>query len=261
MQSRRGSRGQRGRGAEPGAERRALGYTRVSTSEQARSGLGLSAQEERIRAYAAMTGLELVDIVREEGVSGGAPLAERPAGGILLQRLRSGAASHLVALKLDRLFRDAGDALVQTRAWDRQGIALHFLDLGGQALNTASPMGRMFLTLTAGFAELERNMIGERTAQALAQKRQRGEKTGGDVPYGYSLGTDRRTLVPVAREQAAIRKALELEAEGCSLRAIGEALAVAGHAPRGERWYANTVLRILRRRDQLAPGLPCGVET
>jgi DNA invertase Pin-like site-specific DNA recombinase len=239
----------RNRQAQAGAERRALGYVRCSTAEQARSSLGLGAQEERIRGYAAAAGLELVDIFGEEGVSGSVPLGDRPGGAILLERLRSGEARHLVALKLDRLFRDAGDCLGQTRAWDRQGIALHFLDLGGQALYTASAMGRMLLTLASAFAELERNMIGERTAQALSLKRQRGEKTGGDPPYGFALGPDGRTLVPVAGEQVIIAKARKLEAQGLSLRGIGAALAKAGHAPRGGRWYPTTVARLLRQPD------------
>src|SRR6266576_5058844 len=71
-------------------------------------------------------------------------------------------------MKLDRLFRDAEDALRQTKAWDRTGISLHLVDIGGQSMNTGSAMGRMFLTLMAGFAELERNLIAERTTAVLA---------------------------------------------------------------------------------------------
>ena len=59
---------------------------------------------------------------------------------------------------LDRLFRDAEDALRQTKAWDKAGIALHLVDMGGSGMNTASAMGRMFLTLMA--AELERKPGG-----------------------------------------------------------------------------------------------------
>lgn len=63
------------------------------------------------------------------------------------------------------------DALNETRPWGRQGVAMHLLDMGGQAINTASAMGRMFLTMTGGFAELERNLIAERTRTALQHKR------------------------------------------------------------------------------------------
>ena len=154
----------------------AVAYLRVSTAEQAQSGLGLAAQEERIRAYATMTGLDLVAVVRDEGVSGGNPIATRDGGVEMIRLVRTRKVTHVIALKLDRLFRDAADCLTQTRSWDRAGVALHLLDMGGQAINTATAMGRMFLTMAAGFAELERNLIGERTASALQVKKSRREK-------------------------------------------------------------------------------------
>lgn len=75
---------------------------------------------------------------------------------------------------LDRLFRDAEDALRQTKAWDKAGIVLHLMDMGGTSINTASAMGRMLLTLMAGCAELDRILVAERTASVLAHKKQHG---------------------------------------------------------------------------------------
>jgi DNA invertase Pin-like site-specific DNA recombinase len=75
---------------------------------------------------------------------------------------------------LDRLFWDAEDALRQTKAGDKAGIALHLVEMGGTSMNTASAMGRMFLTLMAGCAELERNLVAERSASVLAHKKQQG---------------------------------------------------------------------------------------
>src|SRR5579871_2418172 len=126
---------------------RALCYVRVSTLEQSKFGFSLDAQEQRLRAYCQVAGLEVVDLIREEGVSASIPLAKRPAGAKLLDGLRDaigGGIGHVVCLKLDRLFRDAEDALRQTKAWDKAGIALHLVDMGGHSLNTGSAMGRMF---------------------------------------------------------------------------------------------------------------------
>src|SRR5262245_57091471 len=94
---------------------RAVAYVRVSTEEQAREGVSLDAQEARLRAYCAAAGLELVTLVREEGVSGSIPLAERPGGAELLRHLAEQNVAHVLALKLDRLFRDAADCLSQSR--------------------------------------------------------------------------------------------------------------------------------------------------
>ena len=59
---------------------KAAAYIRVSTDEQARTGVSLEAQEEKLRAYCKMTGLDLVRVIREEGVSAAKPLASRPGG-------------------------------------------------------------------------------------------------------------------------------------------------------------------------------------
>ena len=115
---------------------KAVCYIRVSTEEQAREGVSLEAQEERLRAYCKMTGLEVVEMIREGGVSATKLLKDRPGGKILTELINNKKANHVVAFKLDRLFRNAEDALQQTREWDKKGVTLHLVDMGGQALNT-----------------------------------------------------------------------------------------------------------------------------
>jgi hypothetical protein len=62
----------------------AIGYARVSSEEQAESGLGLEAQRQRIIAFCDMKGLRLAEVYEDAGVSGGKPLSSRPAGSRLL---------------------------------------------------------------------------------------------------------------------------------------------------------------------------------
>ncbi len=87
----------------------AIGYIRCSTHEQADSGLGLDAQNQRIRAYCTLKDLDLTDIITDAGVSGGKPLAKREGGQRLLATLKQRKASAVVMMKLDRGFRDARD--------------------------------------------------------------------------------------------------------------------------------------------------------
>jgi DNA invertase Pin-like site-specific DNA recombinase len=185
-----------------------MGYVRVSTQEQAGQGVSLDAQEARIRAYAIMRGLDLVAVVTEAGVSAGRyTLDEREGGARVLAAVHRGEVRHVIALKLDRLFRNTIDCLTTVQAWDRAGVSLHLVDMGGASLDTASAMGRMFLTMAAGFAEMERNLTAERTAAALSRKREKGEKTGGSIPFGYDVqpGPDgTRCLVANAQEQATV---------------------------------------------------------
>jgi hypothetical protein len=64
----------------------ALGYVRVSSDEQAESGVGLDAQRQRIRAYCELKELQLAAIFDDPGVSGGKPVGSRPAGSRLLEK-------------------------------------------------------------------------------------------------------------------------------------------------------------------------------
>jgi len=221
---------------------RALCYVRVSTVEQSKFGFSLDAQEERLRAYCQMAGLEVMELVREEGVSASIPLAKRPAGSKLLQWMNNGV-GHVVCLKLDRLFRDAEDALRQTKAWDKAGVSLHLVDMGGQSLSTGSAMGRMFLTLMAGCAELERNLVAERTASVLAHKKQQG-KVYNHTPFGFERAGDR--LIVAAAEMAMVRLMHKRREDGWSLAMIADAFN-ADHIPgkNGGKWYGRTVKNIL----------------
>lgn len=208
-----------------------IAYVRVSTEEQANEGVSLDAQQARIRAYCAMRGLELAEVVIDAGVSGYKALDAREGGRRVLDMVRTRKVGAVVALKLDRLFRNCADCLDVTAGWDRHGVALHLVDLGGQAVDTSSAMGRFFLTVMAGAAELERNQIAERTSTAMQHKASRGELVG-SVPYGFALAADGVHVEPVASEQAVIAAARELRAAGLSLRAVAAELASRGHLSR-----------------------------
>ena len=225
---------------------RAAAYIRVSTEEQANEGVSLDAQEATLRAYCAMRGLDLEEVVVDAGVSAGKPLVTRDGGAKLLDLVRRGKVQAVVTYKLDRLFRDASDCLQVTAAWDKAGVALHLVDLGGQSVDTSSAMGRFFLTIMAGAAEMERNLIRERTAAAMAHKAARREYTGGQVPYGWNLDADGVHITPNPAEQAIIGAARTLREQGLSLRKVGGALAAEGMLPRsGGHWHAKTVQDLL----------------
>lgn len=223
---------------------KAVCYVRVSTGEQALQGVSLEAQEEKLRAYCSLQGLEIVDFVREEGVSASKPLHTRPGGSRVVEAVSGKKAFHVVALKLDRLFRDAIDALTMTKEWDRMGASLHLVDMGGQTINTSTAMGRFFLSTMASFAELERNLIAERTSLALTHKKNHGEAYG-PTPMGYDRAGD--MLEANAEELGLIREMRSRRESGESLRNIASWLNASG-APtkKGGRWHASTVAYVLQ---------------
>ena len=125
-------------------------YIRVSTDEQARQGVSLEAQEERLLAYCTMRDLEVAGVIRDEGVSAFKHLDTRPGGAELLALIAKAEAAHVVTLKLDRLFRNAADALAQTEEWNRAGVAPAArirIPLGAPALSPARTRGHLEMSL------------------------------------------------------------------------------------------------------------------
>lgn len=242
------------RNVDTGKATRVIGYARVSTAGQSEDGVSLDAQEARIRGYCAGRGLDLVELVREGGESGGTPFAARPAAGRIVEAVAAGAIGGVVTCKLDRLFRDACDCLNVTKEWDAQGVALHILDMN---VDTGSPMGRMFLTMAAGFAELERRMIGQRTSDALRQVKAEGGRIGrpglGEAFTDDTDANGRRMLAPVADEAETVTRILALRASGHTLRDIAGTLTAEGRkTKRGGKWQAETVNKVLARAGAVA---------
>jgi DNA invertase Pin-like site-specific DNA recombinase len=203
----------------------AYGYIRVSTAEQAADDKSsLAAQRHKITCAAGMADLPLASIFEEPGVSGGKPLADRPAGAALIAALRPG--DTVIVAKLDRAFRNAADALATAEAWKAQGVNLIVADMGAEPV-TQNGVSKMFFGMLALVAEFERERIKERLAEGRAGKASKGGHVGGSAPFGYRVeGSGREArLVPIPDQQAALATMRALAAEGASLRSIAAAVA------------------------------------
>lgn len=223
------------------ANNKAVGYVRVSTALQDCS---LEVQTAKIAAYCALNGLHLVETLIESSVSGKTQLCARPQGKRIAEYIDDDC-TNVVAMKLDRLFRNAADALNQTEEWNRADIALHLVDMGGSSLNTRSAIGRMMLTMMAGFAEFERNMIAERTTAALQHKKATGLVYSGVTPYGKQR-TSAGLLIDEQSEQIAIVEMIRLRESGLSYQSIADELTCNDVPTKtGATWHATTVKKIL----------------
>lgn len=223
----------------------AVAYVRVSTEEQSREGVSIDAQIERVQAYATMRGLTLQGIFREQGVSAKIALATRPEGAKLVAAVGKRKARNVIVVKLDRLFRNASDALNQTAEWDKAGCSLHVIDMGGSAIDTTSAMGRMFFTMAAAFAEMERNLISERTTSALRHIKATGGAYCAVTPLGYERIGD--NFVANDAELAVVNRIRAMRQQGISLRQIAatfnEELVP---TKRGGKWHLVTIQQVLR---------------
>lgn len=234
----------------------AIGYVRVSTQEQATEGVSLDAQCDRLRAYCKLHAIKLIDIKADEGISGGT--LERPALQAALQMLRRGRANTLIVVKLDRLSRSLRDVctLVADYFSDER---FHMLSLCGM-VNTHSAAGRMVLMNLANYAQFEREMISERTRDALRHLKSQGVRLG-PAPYGYALSDEvdangRRILVPIPDEQEVVSKIRGMRAEGLKLHQIARRLNEAKIPARRDGVWRAQRLSIVLRRDGTKPVLP-----
>lgn len=149
---------------------RAAIYTRVSTAEQ-----NTERQISDLTAYAARQGWKIVQIYEDQGISGAKGTAERPGLEAALKGAQRHAYDILMVWSLDRLARSTINALdiLKVLTNNQRHLYMHTL-----AVDTSTPMGTMFFTIVAAFAELERAQIVERVNSGIARAKAKGQRFG-----------------------------------------------------------------------------------
>ena len=217
----------------------AIGYIRVSTDGQAQDGVSLDAQRAKIEAWAMLNDYELAAVHVDAGISG--KNCNRPGLQDALADCRKGSA--LVVYSLSRLSRSVRDTMDIGDKLAKVGADLVSLS---EKIDTTSAAGKMVFRLLAVMNEFERDQISERTTTALQFKKSRGEKTGGQVPYGFTLADDGVALVENAAEQDVLAQAKELHAGGMSLRKVAAELQRRGfNARNGQAFQSEQIRRMV----------------
>lgn len=216
-----------------------VGYVRVSTSMQGRSGLGIEAQREALSRFAEAEGYELVSVLVEvETGKGFDALDRRPQLAEALSQARRRRCPVAVA-KLDRLSRDVHFI---------SGLMAHRVPF--LVVELGSDVDPFILHLFAALAEKERAMIASRTKAALSAAKARGVKLGGPKL------AEARELAITAIKSLADRHAAnvlpiirDVQRSGAkTLRDVATALNARGiSTSRGGRWHAMTVRNVLAR--------------
>jgi len=145
-------------------------YARVSTSEQT-----VEPQLHALRQYASTRGADATEYV-DAGVSGAKD--RRPALDRLLADARRRRFDVLVVTKLDRLARSTRHLVNLAAELEALGIDLVVLD---QSIDTSTPSGRFLFHTLSAVAELERDLIRERTRAGMAAAKRRGSRIGRPV--------------------------------------------------------------------------------
>ena len=226
---------------------RAVAYARVSSKRQAEEGVSLDAQVERLLAYAEFRGLDLdpEDIYIDDGISAAIHLWSRPAGRKMRETIYHERVGHVLALKMDRLFRDVQDCLGSVDELRGIGVDIHILDQNGGTLDTSTPIGRFFLTTIASLAELERGQISERTKIAMKHLKDNAKVFTGPI-FGWDRQGD--DIIPNWREQDIIDYMRHRHyVQGWSGNKIAKQLnELKVKGKKGGSWTSSMVLRTCR---------------
>lgn len=222
-----------------------VSYLRVSTQRQGRSGLGLEAQRDAVAGLISQSGGRLLEEVVE--IESG-KRSDRPELHRAIRRAKVSGA-RLVIAKLDRLSRNAS-------------FLLHLRDSGVRFVAADLPTAdETVVGIMAVIAQRERELIAQRTKDALAVARRRLAKEGRSLGNPKGAAALRRAAKGNTAALAAVSAAADKRAE--ELRETIADVLAAGHqshaavaaelnrreieAPRGGQWYAMGVARLRQR--------------
>jgi site-specific DNA recombinase len=215
----------------------ALGYVRMSSESDART-VSLDTQRAAIERYATEKGWTLVEVLSDDGVSGG----RRERLTRLAERVKATRASRVVVFHLDRLARDIVATLDAIRGFAKKGIELHVPGRG--VIEVQSATGFLTTSMEGTIAEHYRRLCSERSRSALAHLRDQGRRWARVPPYGWRW-TAAGTVEADPVEAAVVAKARALRRQGLSLRAVSAALGPVSRA--GTPLSAETLNAILHR--------------
>ena len=182
---------------------RLVAYVRVSREDEQPEN-----QEFAIFKWAAERGHQVVEAVRDVGVSGALPPGERPGWQKVTQLLES--ADGVVVYALDRVARSLWDLAAVVRELESKGKLL--LSVREEWLQNVDPRVRQLIISVLGWAaEMEREFIRERTREAIARLKAQGKAVG--RPPKWSEAT-RRRIIDLVRRGLTLREACQLVGVG-----------------------------------------------
>lgn len=211
-------------------------YCRVSTEDQAKSGLSIPTQLDNLREWAKQNGHTIVKEYVDAGVSGKKPVSKRPSLSQFMKDIENGlAVEALVFTKLDRFFRSVKLYYQATEAMDKRSIGWIAIQ---EDYETVTSAGRFKVNIMLAIGEAEADRTSERIKVVFERKIENGEYIGNRVPFGYSV-VDKH-FVP-NEDADTVRAAFALYRRTGSIYRVKEYLHDMGHTV-----VYVTVQRILR---------------
>ncbi|PKP60175.1 hypothetical protein CVT91_05525 [Candidatus Atribacteria bacterium HGW-Atribacteria-1] len=220
-----------------------VGYCRVSTNNQKEEGT-IELQEKSIKKYAEKNSCELVKIFKDNGVSGGSELENRPGLAELFSYAEDDKeVEGVLIFKLDRLARDL---YIQEHLIKKlEGLNKKLISIKEPHLDSKDPMRKAFRQFMGIVSELEKAFITMRLSGGRINKAQRGGHAGGAIALGYK--TKNKILIIDEKQAEIIKMIFKMKKyKRMGLREIARELNKNGvPTARGGKWYAGTIKYIL----------------
>lgn len=192
-------------------------YGRVSTEEQAQHGTSVDNQKDRGIAFCISQGWDDYALYIDDGYTG--TNLNRPALKRLLRHIDEGKIKVVIVYKLDRLGRKQLDVLSLLETFEEKGVAFKSVT---EPFDTSTPLGKAMIGILAVFAQLERDMIVERTTEGRRKRTSQGLWYGGRVPFGYSWNEVAQRLEIIPEEARIIKEIYNRYLQGHSRLSISE---------------------------------------
>jgi len=225
-----------------------VGYVRVSTFKQQRSGLSVEAQKDKIKQYASLADLEMnsaigeFGILLDEGYTGSNK--SRPGLQELLSLVKDKRElSHIVFTSFDRLSRNTKELLEILQLCEERRVAVHSIR---ESFDTSTPIGKTVVTILAAINEMECMNVSIRTKDAHRKQRENGDVYSRIPPFGYKRHG--KKLVKDTEEHKALTLIRNMGAKKYSNGDIIRALQEKGMSTRsGAKWQYQHITKLINR--------------
>lgn len=224
---------------------KAFSYLRVSGKGQV-DGDGFPRQRDKIAAWARTNRATIVREFVEEGVSGTAGIADRPALSNLISEILGNGVRVVVVEKADRLARDLIVSELLLREFQEMGVQVIEAESGTDlTAGNDNPTAKLIRQILAAVAEFDKTSIVLKTRAARARIRREAGRCEGRKPFGHRDGE---------AEAIDLMRSLRRKPKGgdrMSFAKIAATLDEQGHASRsGKPWTAEAVRKILTRKTE-----------
>ena len=192
-------------------------YIRVSSKEQKREGYSLQAQKKKLEEYSEFKKWWVYKVYEDAGISAKS-IKGRKAFQDMIKDSIDGKFSAILIFKFDRAFRNTKEALITLEEMSNRGV--DFISISEQ-IDTTTAMGKLFFTIISSFAQLERELTGERLNLTLNSKFDMGMMIG-KSPLGYKWDKVKKIIVPHKTKSLMIQDIFTLTSQGVSYKEICE---------------------------------------